>query len=44
MRIKRPELIIGAIGILFIGYWYYKRYRSKKAIEEAKNNELNSQS
>lgn len=42
MKLNRTYIVIGGISILVIGYWIYKRYISKKAIVQAKDNELSS--
>ena len=33
-------MVVGGLAIVIAGYWMYNRYRSKKAIEKAKEDEL----
>lgn len=40
MKINTTQMIVGGIAISIFAYWIYNRYRSKKAIEKVKDDEL----
>lgn len=40
MKLSKNKIIIGGLAIAIVGYWMYNRYRSRKAIEKAKEDEL----
>lgn len=42
MRITNNQMIIGGVLVAALGYWMYNRYRSRKAIEQVKEDELSA--
>lgn len=42
MKVTTTNKIIVGVVVLIIGYWAYNRYRSKKAIEQVKDDELSN--